>query len=461
MGEIGLEVTLFEKKESLVSGPPFCHLHAGGNLYREISDAQCMTLLQQSIDLLRFYPYAVDFRPTVIVVPVDDKSTPQALYPRLEKLQKEYERLIEADPKNRVLGDSSDYFRIYGREKIEALKKMHDVEMPGSFDEWMIPVAKNLDLEKVQFPLIMVQEYGLNLFRMAATVSLSLKAIENCEIKTRCKVVDVKENPDHSGWEVTYLQNGERDTGVFDYLINAAGFRTGMIDDMLGFKRERMVEFKAAYVTKWDAGEGVVWPEVIFYGERGTPRGMGQFTPYPNGYVQLHGMTNAITLFDEGLVKSTQESAQPKLSNAFVEKIDKNWKFSEVAERSHSAIKHLSQYIPSFRSGKVASKPLFGAQQIPGRDASLRAADVSFENERYARCEIVKASSVLTMMDEIMQRLIKLGYVDSALYGKRDFAHNDKLSEVVIDTYAEAICKERNYPLSMARRSVPHYEMLP
>ncbi len=291
LGEIGLEVILFEKNKSLVSGPPFCHLHAGGNLYREISDEQCMTLLQQSIDLLRFYPFAVDFRPTVIAVPIDDKSTPQALYPRLKKLQKEYERLITLDPQNRVLGDSSDYFRIYDRDKIEELKKMHTVEKPESFDDWMIPVAKYIDLEKVQFPLIMVQEYGLNLFRMAATVSLALDEIKSCKVLTECKVIDIQEKGDHTGWNVTFLHDEQKHQEDFDYLINAAGFRTGMIDDMLGFKRDRMVEFKAAYVTKWDAGEGVVWPEVIFYGERGTPKGMGQFTPYPNGYVQLHGMT--------------------------------------------------------------------------------------------------------------------------------------------------------------------------
>ncbi|MEJ2468192.1 MAG: FAD-dependent oxidoreductase [Campylobacterales bacterium] len=63
LGRLGLDVTLFDKNSSLVSGPPFCHLHAGGNLYREISDEQCVTLLRQSVDLLRFYPYAVDFRP--------------------------------------------------------------------------------------------------------------------------------------------------------------------------------------------------------------------------------------------------------------------------------------------------------------------------------------------------------------------------------------------------------------
>ena len=42
----GVEVTVFEKEQSPISGPPFCHLHAGGNLYREISDEQCVKLLK-------------------------------------------------------------------------------------------------------------------------------------------------------------------------------------------------------------------------------------------------------------------------------------------------------------------------------------------------------------------------------------------------------------------------------
>ena len=90
LSEIGLNVSLFEKGPSLVNGPPICHLHAGGNLYREISDRQCLTLLKESIDLVRFYPNAVDYRPTVIAVPTDDSGTPQDLLPRLKKLRTEY-----------------------------------------------------------------------------------------------------------------------------------------------------------------------------------------------------------------------------------------------------------------------------------------------------------------------------------------------------------------------------------
>ena len=53
LSEQGADVVLFEKETSLVNGPPMCHLHAGGNLYREISDQQCIDLLKQSINTAR------------------------------------------------------------------------------------------------------------------------------------------------------------------------------------------------------------------------------------------------------------------------------------------------------------------------------------------------------------------------------------------------------------------------
>ena len=104
LGQLGLNVTLFEKEASLVVGPPFCHLHAGGNLYREISDEQCITLLRQSIDFLRFYPFIVDYRPTVIALPLGDSGTPDALLPRLKLLTKKYEALIKSDPNKDGVG---------------------------------------------------------------------------------------------------------------------------------------------------------------------------------------------------------------------------------------------------------------------------------------------------------------------------------------------------------------------
>jgi len=454
LSELGMHVDLLEKGPSLVNGPPICHLHAGGNLYREISEEQCVTLLIQSVDLLRLYPYAADYRPTIIAIPTDDSGSPEALLPRLEKLQAEYKRLIDENPLNKVLGDSDDYYRLFSREEVESLAQLEPLEKPQTLAQWMIPMAKNVDLDKLKFPLVMVQEFGLNVFRLAASVSLALESNPDCDIHTGSKVSNIVSHSQAGHWEVNYQQMGQDKTLQCDYLINAAGFRSGTIDDLLGFKRQRLVEFKAAYVCKWDDCD-YLWPEIIFHGERGTPKGMGQFTPYPGGYFQLHGMTNNITLFENGLVESNGISAQPQLASSFIHKIDEQWTQAETTERTRSAIEHLVSYLPKFESAEVASKPLFGAQQIPGEDPTLRAADVSFVGDRYARCEIVKASSVLTVADAIIEQLVLLGCVDKADYGNREFAIMNSISEADIDQRAELLVTQREYPLSLAGRNVP------
>lgn len=454
LGNLGLDVTLFEKEKSLVNGPPFCHLHAGGNLYREISDEQCVKLLKQSIDFLRFYPFIVDYRPTVLALPVTDASTPEALLPRLEMLTGEYKALIAKDVENKVLGKPEAYYTLYTKEEVERLKKKNVVAKPSNNDEWMIPVAKAIDLEKIQFPLILVQEYGLNLFRLASGVTLALETLNNVNLLTQTVVSNIQEDCNTSGWSLSYIKEDQVQQENFDYLINAAGFRSGKIDDLIGVECQSMVEFKAAYVSQWESCCDTLWPEIIFHGERGTPRGMGQFTPYPGGYFQLHGMTKEITLYEDGLVTSSLVSCQPHLKQNFIEKIEKSWSKEETEQRTRSAIQHLSQYIPAFSNASVGSKPLFGAQQIPGTDPTLRVAEVSFPKARYARCEIVKVSSSLDMIDAITNDLILLGYLHENVKGKRDIKVLNNLSDEEITKFGEVLCEEREYPVLLAHRNV-------
>lgn len=453
-GQLGLEVTLFEKDESLISGPPWCHLHAGGNLYREISDAQCVTLLKQSIDFLRFYPFVVDYRPTVIAIPTTDSSTPEALLPRLEMLTSTYEAHIKQDSQNEVLGKPESYYEIYTKEKILSLKTKECLCSPQTSDEWMIPVAKNIDLDKVQFPLIMVQEYGLNLFRLAAGATITLESLDSVTLHTKSIVHNVQKSFNPEGYDISYIKEDQSHTESFDYLINAAGFRTGKIDDFLGAKCKSMVEFKAAYVSHWDEAQHTQFPEIVFHGERGTPQGMGQFTPYPGGYFQLHGMTKDITLYEDGLVANSLVSCQPKLGQDFIDKIEKDWTKEETKKRTQSAISHLCQYIPAFKKATVGSRPLFGAQQIPGDDPTLRVAEVSFPRERYARCEIVKVSSVLDMIDAIAKKFVDLGYLEKENLGTRKISIQHSFTEDMLKERAQNIATKRDYPTSLANQTV-------
>ncbi|CAA6810016.1 MAG: FIG00971038: hypothetical protein [uncultured Sulfurovum sp.] len=458
LSQLGLDITLYEQQKSVVSGPPWCHLHAGGNLYREISDEQCFSLLSQSIDFVKLYPYVVDYRPTVIALADDDKSTPSSLLPRLKRLQKEYQRLIDLDKNNQVLGKSENYYKLYDHESMKALQKAQAIKNPKTNDEWMIAVAKNLDLKKVQFPLILVQEYGLNIFRLAGGLMLDLKASKNVSLKLETSVEDIQK--DALGWSIISTkqnqnkekkQNKEQQT--FDYLINAAGFQTGKIDDMLGIKCERMVEFKASYVAQWQESKTVAFPEIIIHGERGTPKGMAQFTPYPNGYFQLHGMTPNITLYEDGLVKSSKTSSQPQLKKKFLDKVNEGWEQEEIKQRTHNAIAHVANFIPSFSEATVGSQPLFGAQQILGKDATLRVAEVSFPLNNYARCEIIKVSSVTDMMQGIVKELMDLNYL-SPLSLKYKPSLCQRVDEKDVKNKAKNIAKERGYPADMAERNV-------
>jgi len=450
LSQMGLDITLFERESSLVSGPPFCHLHAGGNLYREISDEQCIKLLKQSIDFAKFYPFVVDYRPTVIALPKSDKSTPDALIPRLELLQKEYQKLIDADPSNKILGEAQAYYKLYSREDMERLKTQAIVKMPSTQDEWMIPVAKSIDMESLQFPLVLVSEYGLNLFRLASGVRLAMEQVDNITLKLNTTVSNI--HKEQESWLVDYEDTQEVSMEIFDYIINAAGFRVGKIDDMLDAPCKRMVEFKSAYVTHCKSYQDVVFPEIIFHGERGTPQGMGQFTPYLDGYFQLHGMTQDITLYEDGLVESTPISCQPQLNPNFIEKIEKEWSIEERDKRTKRAIKHIAKFIPDFAKAKVGSKPLFGAQQIPGDDPTLRVAEVDFPLPHYARCEIVKVSSAIDMTATIIEELKKLGYIDGAKVMKIEWLYSMKEAEITQE--AQKICLERDYPTSLGSRRV-------
>ena len=466
LAALGLETYLFEKKKSLIDGPPMCHLHAGGNLYREIPDEDCVALLKQCIDILRLYPYTIDVRPTVFAVPTRDEGLPEDLLPRLEILTAAYQDMIEQDANNKVLGEPEEYYQLYSHEQLLELSEREQVEVPSTVDEWMIPVAKYLDLNKVKFPLIVVQEYGWNIFRLAASAQLALEEYDHAYVFTDTtvqKVVPVDcencTNADHhvTKWRVDYQQAdaSQAESIEVDYLVNACGFRTGIIDDMVGVEVTRMVEFKSSYVTHWGDAGGQI-PEIIVYGQRGTPEGMAQLTPYPGGYFQIHGMSKAITLFEDGLVASSTDSAQPKLPQQYVHYIEDGWDKAPLQARSQQAIEYVAEFVPTFNSARTVGNALYGGQQIPGEDDTLRVADVSlYSHIRYARAENVKASSTLIAADQIVNELTELGLVQNDTTMNRGryahewsyLTHNDGLA---VDKVARVLAEQRGFPAIMA-----------
>ena len=162
---------------------------------------------------------------------------------------------------------------MYERHELEALAQSPTPKTPQTPEQWMIAFAKSVDLDQLKFPLILVQEFGISVFRLAAITSLTLEKSQNCQLLTNTRVTSVEQNTAKNKWIIEAQQSGEHKRVEVDYLINACGFRTGTIDDMIGLLPERMVEFKAAYISHWSSHQNN-WPEIIFYGARGTKNGI-------------------------------------------------------------------------------------------------------------------------------------------------------------------------------------------
>ena len=458
LAKYDIDNVLLEQEDSVVNGPPFCHLHAGGNLYPDISDEQCRILMKQSIEMARLFPQSIDKRPTFFSVPKSQKYAVDNIKERLEMLVAYYKTLIAEDPLNEILGTPGDYFKTYTKADLTELEKQPSIEIPNTPDQWITNTIKLIDYEKLKTPLTLVQEYGWNLFRLAAQAQLALNKSKKCLLKTNTNVKTIKDvrnqNLDYN-WEI----HTKNEVFKVNYLVNSCGFKTGTFDESLHIKTERIIEFKAAYVSKWQPISGLI-PELIFHGERGTPNGMVQLTPYSEDYYQIHGMTQNITLFKDGLIHSKDNEAQPQFNEDINHKLFNGWETDDIQTRTGNAIDSVAQFVPSFKSAIVGGPPLFGAQQIPGDDASLRVGEVSFPYKSYARSEIVKASSALTVANQIINKIQEEKIVPIIEQRTNKNLLLDSISKIEIDELAAQLTIDRGYPEALSRLIIEREQLV-
>src|SRR5690554_3703990 len=229
LGKYGINNVLFEQENSVVNGPPFCHLHAGGNLYPDISDEQCRILMKQSIEMARLFPQSIDERPTFISIQKSQKYSVEEIQDRLKMLVNYYKSLVEEDPENEILGAPEDYYKTYSKADLVELYKNDYSENPTTPDQWMTNAIKFIDYAHVKTPVTLVQEYGWNLFRLGAQAQLALKKAKNSLLKVNTEVKsikDVRNTQRDYNWEI----HTENEVFKVNYLVNASGFKTGEID---------------------------------------------------------------------------------------------------------------------------------------------------------------------------------------------------------------------------------------
>ncbi len=189
------------------------------------------------------------------------KATLHDFFPLVRKTAGQNpKRLVSNDLASKVIGEPAEYFQCFTRADIEPLIGKHIPKKAQCATDWLIAFATHTDLDAIKFPIVLVQEYGMYAFRLAAIATLAIDRLDNCHLQTNRKVVAISAQTAHLGWQITTedINSGKQNQHELDYVVNACGFKSGEIDDMLNTKRKRMVEFKAAYVAHWPQSQGVM-----------------------------------------------------------------------------------------------------------------------------------------------------------------------------------------------------------
>ncbi len=232
--------------------------------------------------------------------------------------------------------------------------------------------------------------------------------------------------------------------------MNSCGYKTGVFDEFLQLNVERLIEFKAAYVSIWKPIKGLI-PELVFHGERGTTNGMAQLTPYRDNYYQIHGMTKDVTLFENGLMQVKDKALQPLFNDDIREKLNLGWQEDEIKTRTVNAIALVAKFVPSFKSATVGGPPMYGAQQIPGDDLELKVGEVSFPCKFYARSEIIKASSSLIVANQIIAKIQEEKVIPTIHKKTHQNTLLDSVPNKDIDNLASELAVQRGYPKALSR----------
>ena len=101
--------------------------------------------------------------------------------------------------------------------------------------------------------------------------------------------------------------------------------------------------------------------------------------------------------------------------------------------------------MPDFGSAEPGGPAMFGAKQVVGDNLNLRVAEVSFPSKAYARSEIIKASSALTVANRIIDQLESEGIVAQNSPDQDSNYLLASMSVNNIDAMAKQLTVERGY----------------
>ena len=359
------KIDVFEKRNYILKGPPYCHLHAGGILYPEISLDDAQQLMTDSIKFANYFSSCLDYRPTVVAYRSTSKySTDSLLFKcKVNKVNYQFSKY------NNILGPVNNFYAVYHLSDMIHFKRFGKLpesdDIGRSFhDTYVEQFCKLIDnIYSIKYPFVSVCEPGIIQSKVEKQLEYELNNYTNINIITNVNI------------QLNELNN-------YDTIINASG------RDFFNNNTEEIYEFKSSWIIKSPLITSKM-PEIAIIGERETNNGMIQITPIEYGLFQIHCMTNHSTI-----INTFNKSNVP----SFIKLQDK-----EVTFRCHIAIQNIAQIFPIFTLSKVQSA-CPGIQRRPYSSKSKRISDVIIQRKNevtYIDIVTLKACSIITLVGSL------------------------------------------------------------
>lgn len=413
--QAGFEIVLFESEpDAMLKTSSFpIHLHSGA-MYPSLPDAEIGQLLEESILFCREIPEAVVKRPTLISLHVSDPHDPSYIINPVIRNQQRYAELVAKDPGNKVFGEPEDYYRIFTRADLERLAQKpmpvvthhpDDPILELSLEDWTIPFAKSTDLDQLQYPIVILKEWLMDMTAAKNAMMRKLEGLLNVAMFFNTRVTNVK--PENSNIKVTFRTPQGISDAVFSHVLNAAGETAGIIDDMMGTDTVRFREAKQAFRIAFKEAEHEYWPEAVVMAPRGNKQAMTEVIPVSPGVFQLLSTTVDATLTEDGLAFADGKQTSHPVLKQQIERAFNGLDPADDIRRLQAVIARIADRHPRFKT----ATPMYvarGIVQIPGTDPNHRSGCVRIHSSNYSSALTVKATSAPYVAQIFVSELLKI-----------------------------------------------------
>ncbi|NBO99286.1 MAG: hypothetical protein EBU90_04055 [Proteobacteria bacterium] len=387
-----VQVDLYERKNTLLQGSPYCHLHAGGFLYPDISVQDCTELLTNSLDFAEYFGNFLDRRPLIAAYNVNSQYQPHTLVFRARMMQMVYRCWASEHSNKHPLGHPDQYVAIFTRQDVEHFQQHgrlpETTDQAKRFHQPYVEAALSqlCDFDSIKYPFVSVNEPGIRQSELEQYLINTICSNFDIQVYTKTLVSEQNIKPVDNGWNI-FDSKSQTDV-YYDYLVDACG---GLRSKYFQVETPELLELKSSWVVYKNSPEvsNTYFPEIAIIGARGTKDGLVQISPIGQGTFQIHYMNTDSTIFQE--------------NKEYIDTVVQNddLPYNDAMRRMRVAVHKITELMPVF-SNSGPLEYLWGLQRTVGTDVSKRTSQIIFRPNR-AEIQLTKASSIVTLVKQLTE----------------------------------------------------------